>query len=222
MLASAEHYNYFRDYDPGIGRYVQSDPIALGAGLNTFSYALSGPLKWTDDYGLDVGPPGTAESFVPIWGSGREAANDFENGRFVWGTVNALLAVSDIALIGTGIKAVCKGAWKGGSHAWRTTKEWYAKTRDLPPNTPVHHWAIEQNSWIGKKVPESIKNQPWNLNPMPGQAFHISVHGKGKNAFGPFDRWWHGTPAWAKLMEADLIGKTMNASGQGNTCDCTY
>ncbi len=31
-------YNYFRDYDPSLGRYIESDPIGLGGGLNTFGY----------------------------------------------------------------------------------------------------------------------------------------------------------------------------------------
>ncbi|MFO2207069.1 RHS repeat-associated core domain-containing protein, partial [Pseudomonas aeruginosa] len=30
---SGLHYNYFRDYDPETGRYVESDPIGLTGGL---------------------------------------------------------------------------------------------------------------------------------------------------------------------------------------------
>jgi RHS repeat-associated protein len=33
------HYNYFRDYDPELGRYIQSDRLGLFDGPNTYGYA---------------------------------------------------------------------------------------------------------------------------------------------------------------------------------------
>jgi len=44
-------YNYFRDYDPAIGGYVQSDPIGLQGGLNTYAYVDASALAYADPRG---------------------------------------------------------------------------------------------------------------------------------------------------------------------------
>ncbi|WP_422463744.1 RHS repeat-associated core domain-containing protein, partial [Endozoicomonas sp. ALB115] len=49
---SGLYYNRFRDYAPGNGRYVQSDPIGLLGGLNGFSYVTASPNTQVDPYGL--------------------------------------------------------------------------------------------------------------------------------------------------------------------------
>jgi len=46
------NYNYFRDYDPTTGRYIESDPIGLGGGLNTYAYVKNNPVKMIDAKGL--------------------------------------------------------------------------------------------------------------------------------------------------------------------------
>jgi RHS repeat-associated protein len=50
--ATGFNYNYFRDYDPGTGRYIQSDPIGLLGGANTYGYANEDPLVFFDFFGL--------------------------------------------------------------------------------------------------------------------------------------------------------------------------
>lgn len=63
-LEPPTHYNYFRDYDPFLGRYLQSDPMGLEAGLNTFAYADYDPLNAFDPFGLakrSAGGPGSAK-----------------------------------------------------------------------------------------------------------------------------------------------------------------
>ena len=48
----ATNYNYFRDYDPSIGRYAESDPIGLLGGTSTYGYVYGDPLAVADPYGL--------------------------------------------------------------------------------------------------------------------------------------------------------------------------
>ena len=54
------HYNYLRYYDASIGRYLQTDPLGIYAGLNSYLYVFGRPLRYIDPLGLGF--------FDPIWG----------------------------------------------------------------------------------------------------------------------------------------------------------
>ena len=49
------NYNYFRDYEAGTGRYIQSDPSGLYGGPNTYAYADGRPVTVFDFFGLASG-----------------------------------------------------------------------------------------------------------------------------------------------------------------------
>ena len=46
------NYNYYRDYDPATGRYIEADPIGLQGGMNVYAYVDGNPVGRTDIEGL--------------------------------------------------------------------------------------------------------------------------------------------------------------------------
>lgn len=58
-------YNYFRNYSPDKGRYLESDPIGLNSGVNTYAYVESNPLLYVDSEGY-IGRVQTRDVFCLV------------------------------------------------------------------------------------------------------------------------------------------------------------
>ncbi|MBL0042694.1 MAG: RHS repeat protein [Xanthomonadales bacterium] len=61
------YYNFHRDYEPGLGRYRESDPIGLKGGVNSYWYSNGAPVILIDQDGNAAGAI-VITCFVPIVG----------------------------------------------------------------------------------------------------------------------------------------------------------
>jgi RHS repeat-associated protein len=54
LIESGLHYNWYRHYDPTLGRYVQADPLGLVDGPSVYAYAKLGPAENVDPNGRNA------------------------------------------------------------------------------------------------------------------------------------------------------------------------
>lgn len=108
------------------------------------------------------------------------------------------------AAISDGRKAAIRAVLPPNAKNWKnSTSKWYREQGYREKGEAAHHWLIERNSALGKRLPGAV-NQPWNLKPLD-PVTHGRIHGKytPKNStqlprFAVPERLWHGTPGWAK------------------------
>ena len=93
------HYNYFRDYDPQTGRYIQSDPIGLAGGLNTYAYVDGNPGR-IDPLGLDW------IDSIASWWSGSVAAFQADSASDT--VLRTLQALPSTALVLAGLGLISR------------------------------------------------------------------------------------------------------------------
>lgn len=95
------HYNFHRFYEPESGRYLQSDPIALDGGINTYGYVNGNPLRFTDPYGLF--------GMDDVWGGVYWATGGWEPSQ---GTVDAITGFGDgISVFGFSPSRAIREGW---------------------------------------------------------------------------------------------------------------
>ena len=121
------HYNYFMDYHPGIGRYVEPDPIGLGGGINMYAYCMNDPVNMVDpsgQFGFAGVIIGGASGFVAGFVAGAQAGNIWAGviggaggaliGGFVGGVGGFVFSHKVGAMVGGIVGGVIGGASAGG------------------------------------------------------------------------------------------------------------
>ncbi len=66
LMEDGLHYNWYRHYDPTLGRYIQPDPLGFVNGPTLYAYAKSAPLTEVDPDGLQVAIPVPGPPFTPV------------------------------------------------------------------------------------------------------------------------------------------------------------
>jgi RHS repeat-associated protein len=160
---SGLHYNYFRDYDPKTGRYVESDPTGLDGGINTYIYVLNNPDRYIDQK-AEAAVAAGALCFIPGvgWVSCAVAATITVASACIYYGSKALIqfTLGDSDASACGPRQLCSVSKKSQKER-STDVPSYAKNYEKDPNESCHEYAISiLIQQFGQNHPKVNKRSP--------------------------------------------------------------
>lgn len=214
--------------DPDASRQPPSQPAPRGSAPQAYRppnrkyyvghpAEVNDPLDWLREEFADfqdrpdVGHPGALESFIPVYGAGRDAVAYLQEGDFPSAGVSALQATLDLAQVGTGTIAAGQAARAIGRGVpitrWTPT---YNQTYRSLRKAGIHggraagqeaHHTVPLNG-------QSRSVADWRNHPiwikMLKQEQHRRLHGgwDGKKEYNALQKAWHGTTGGMKAAAA--------------------
>jgi RHS repeat-associated protein len=165
--AAGLHQNYFRDYDPAVGKYIASDLIGLRGGINTYDYVFGNPISRYDQFGLLSVSPAVIEQALARAGLVEAIGGGPED------PVADIAAV--VAAIGTIIVATDGTDPESAKNLMPMNpgRDCKGKCKPCPPNQTWSHPGDAHGSTGGVHYHGIV----WNQNPATCMCFPNRVSG---------------------------------------------
>ena len=146
-------YNYHRWFEPGLGRYIQSDPIGLAGGINSYAYVASNPLTRIDPLGLCPCKGG-------IWD--EEAGFSDWQLSLAFGAYGSIGRVNFTCRSDDTLKCTAKVACLGGGLIYGVGLSWNLKgvVHGAPDSRDLAGWSGPQFVW---SVPGGGTQGSWGV-----------------------------------------------------------